>query len=305
MAQDTCSIAGCDRPHYCKTFCSPHYQRWRQHGDPGRVEVMFQQAGRTCTVEGCDKPLACRDMCDNHYNRWKRHGDPLAVVVERFRSSTGTCLMEGCGGKPVARGYCSGHAARIRKTGDPGSATVGPKIKGTCTLDDCDRPHSAGGYCSTHYARVRRGVPLDKPLHDRRPPQERDAQGRKWCITCATWKPAAEFRADRRAIDGLMTRCDPCQHQMTNLKKYGLNSERYAEILAGQGGGCAICGRLPGATAKKFHVDHDHRCCPVGSSCGKCVRGILCGPCNSGIGLLGDDPDRVRAAAVYLSGELW
>ncbi|QOC59453.1 endonuclease VII [Microbacterium phage AnnaLie] len=51
---------------------------------------------------------------------------------------------------------------------------------------------------------------------------------------------------------------------------------------------CAVCG----ATHKRFHVDHDH-------ATGQ-VRGLLCGPCNQTLGLMQDDPARLRAAAAYL-----
>lgn len=42
----------------------------------------------------------------------------------------------------------------------------------------------------------------------------------------------------------------------------------------------------------KLHVDHDH-------VSGK-MRGLLCQKCNHGIGLMGEDPDRLRRAARYL-----
>ena len=52
--------------------------------------------------------------------------------------------------------------------------------------------------------------------------------------------------------------------------------------------------------SEQKNVDHDHDCCPGQSSCGKCIRGLLCLTCNRALGLLKDDPMRVRAAADYL-----
>ena len=67
----------------------------------------------------------------------------------------------------------------------------------------------------------------------------------------------------------------------------------YEALLAAQGGRCAICGTdTPGTIQRFFALDHDH---VTGA-----IRGLLCYRCNIGIGNLGDDPDRLEAAARYL-----
>lgn len=84
-------------------------------------------------------------------------------------------------------------------------------------------------------------------------------------------------------------------------QKYTLSKEQYAALLQAQGGGCAICGTdRPGNRSQLLNVDHDHACCPGGKSCGECVRGLLCAPCNVGLGAFRDNPDRMVAAAAYL-----
>ncbi len=80
------------------------------------------------------------------------------------------------------------------------------------------------------------------------------------------------------------------------LAKYGLSVDGYNSMLLEQGGVCAICRRpesqVMKGTRQSLTVDHDHE---TGH-----VRGLLCGNCNRGMGQLGDDAVRLRAAAEYL-----
>jgi hypothetical protein len=63
-----------------------------------------------------------------------------------------------------------------------------------------------------------------------------------------------------------------------HLKHYfGVTIEWYEEQFAKQDGRCRICLRR---SATRLHVDHDHSCCPGRKSCGKCLRGLICGECN-------------------------
>ena len=84
-------------------------------------------------------------------------------------------------------------------------------------------------------------------------------------------------------------------------KQYGITVDEFDAILVAQGGGCAICGTTVPGGRGQFHVDHDHDCCPKARSCGKCIRGLLCGNCNVGIGMLGDSADRIASALSYLT----
>lgn len=74
---------------------------------------------------------------------------------------------------------------------------------------------------------------------------------------------------------------------------YGIEMAEYDAMLAAQGGVCAICKGPHRGVGKRLHVDHCH-------DTGK-VRGLLCGNCNTFIGLAEHDPHRLRQAIAYLS----
>ena len=64
-------------------------------------------------------------------------------------------------------------------------------------------------------------------------------------------------------------------------------------MLNDQGGSCFICNAERGdKTRDKLFVDHCH-------TSGE-VRGLLCGRCNTAIGMLEDDPSLVTKALNYL-----
>jgi hypothetical protein len=82
---------------------------------------------------------------------------------------------------------------------------------------------------------------------------------------------------------------EPRPRNVAMLKhQYGLTLEGFEALVAKNEGRCWICRDF----ADPPCVDHCHQT-------GK-VRGILCRDCNTGIGRLGDDPKRLRAAIKYL-----
>lgn len=78
-----------------------------------------------------------------------------------------------------------------------------------------------------------------------------------------------------------------------NLRsRYNLSVDEYREILANQNNKCAICGCDINKKENRPHIDHNHLT--------NKIRGILCGNCNMGIGLLKDDINVIRNAVKYL-----
>lgn len=81
---------------------------------------------------------------------------------------------------------------------------------------------------------------------------------------------------------------------------YGLTLEQYYGMWEAQNNKCAICKKDLIEGKLGAHVDHDHTCCSGKTSCGKCIRGILCFDCNNGIERFKDNPALCREAALYL-----
>lgn len=136
----------------------------------------------------------------------------------------------------------------------------------------------------------------------------------KVCSRCKLQKGVDEFYACKNTRDGLNSWCKKCNSEYV-AQRYKNNPGKFAEArrrnrfrlseeaFRAMGDSCWICGTSePGGFGKKsFSIDHDHACCPGASmSCGRCVRGLLCGGCNVGLGAFRDDPELLRKAADYL-----
>lgn len=78
-------------------------------------------------------------------------------------------------------------------------------------------------------------------------------------------------------------------HERRTEANFGITGDQYWLLYEAQDGRCFICQWARGVT-KRLAVDHDHKLCsdhPAEQGCVKCVRALLCGPCNQMIGRLG------------------
>lgn len=146
----------------------------------------------------------------------------------------------------------------------------------------------------------------------------------KTCNKCGVLKPVSDFYKDRAMNDGHSSICKTCKtatvykwrkenkpkynalaakwrdknpdkQHATDIKRiYGLSIERYNEMLTEQGCKCKICSKPhdPSLKRGRLYVDHCHKSGEV--------RGLICGACNSAIGLFNDDVDLIARAIAYV-----
>lgn len=145
--------------------------------------------------------------------------------------------------------------------------------------------------------------------------------GTKICAKCRKSQPPENFSKDAARRDQLFLYCRSCegvrlarhyQKQIATpegrsarrrnawvrlMQSRGMSAKQYEDMLADQGGTCAICHRAEtfigrGGSVRPLSVDHDHET--------GVIRGLLCHACNMAIGLAGEDPERLEEAANYL-----
>lgn len=155
-----------------------------------------------------------------------------------------------------------------------------------CSFDGCEYPIQSKGLCNSHYAQMARGVQL-RPVRRVRPAE--GPGGSLFCDGCEQYLSRDQFNKAPGNATGYNRKCKACRRVQRLREKYGGISDPLF--------GCEICG-----SEDNLHVDHDHACCPGPMTCGKCFRGWLCSNCNTSLGLMKDDPERLRKAAKYLEG---
>src|SRR5690606_11841718 len=172
-----------------------------------------------------------------------------------------------------------------------------------CSFPACPREHYSKGYCQYHARQHREGKTLTpapawraaaswkKSAEDRVDPET----GKRWCTICKRWLSADQFGANRATADGVHYHCSRC----ASLARFSLTSIEYEQMLEAQGGVCKLCGGV-NDDGRSLAVDHDHSCCPEMSSCGKCIRYLLCYRCNMALGYFRDNPEVCEKAADYL-----
>lgn len=243
---------------------------------------------RLCSFPDCSRPLRCKGYCDAHYTQHRRGQEliPIGQHLEELKARPKPpCDFPNCGRPLWSKGLCSSHYVQhrsgkeLKPIGQHMEALKSPKPQ--CLFEGCietSRSHKIN-YCYTHYRQLRKGQEL---------------------------KPIGQYLEDAKARVCTTEGCDEphiskgyCQRHYNLWRRYKMTQEQLDSIMQSQGNVCAICNTdEPGK--KGWCVDHNHSCCKSRKTCGKCRRGILCSPCNTGLGQLKDNILNIKLAEEYL-----
>lgn len=223
-----------------------------------------------CDVPHCNDIANSRQhgsFCDPHYQIKYRGGDPYTRIITGSRIRL-KCWVEDCPKRANTQGLCNAHNKRAKEGKLPVPEELGVKLNPPCTFDTCEKLQTAGGYCKGHYNQLKKGVTL-QPL-------------REWGVY-STGEYTCEFRSCRKPAisQGL------CEGHKAKLHIYKITKDelfQLHEVGKCYNPGCEETARL--------NIDHNH-------DTGK-VRGLLCGPCNTSLGFLKEDRERIAGLIGYL-----
>lgn len=112
------------------------------------------------------------------------------------------------------------------------------------------------------------------------------------CMKIYDSKPEQVAKRKPRRTAYIKTEAGKLQSRKQHLKRtFGLTLEEYDQMFEEQNGVCAICGRI-NDNGRRLCVDHNH-------TTGQ-VRALLCTNCNTAIGLLNEDKQRISSVIDYL-----
>ena len=227
-----------------------------------------------CEVENCGAPTATTKvtMCRGHQEVVKGGRDKGSKRSKRRKlEEVRTCSKAECNNPAEAKGLCRSHYAKLKN----------PAKKKTCLGEECD-VKTVNGYCSRHVKQM-------------------DKYGFTWGKTYPKER-VEEWKNSKRA-DCNVYNCGEkvssggsnfCKKHRNDFSRKNCSEEFYVQIMSIEK--CESCGEQG-----RLVVDHDHSCPhKADEMCEGCIRGRVCNGCNSSLGLLGEDINRILALADYL-----
>lgn len=238
-----------------------------------------------CAETGCKWEVFEQGVCRHHYRVDRKAGSIPYVRIAITR-----CEAPGCEEVSTSLRLCKRHYGQFARHGyregfkfdtvrGGGASASGLPDPSVCKTEGCESPrwNKRLGLCTLHYGRYIHSV--ERRAADRKNECSVKDCGRAKLVTSKICKRCNQFRF-----------------------RYNLTVEQVFFYMANRS-----CGNPGCDTVGPYHMDHAHECCPPGKfpqtskvSCGKCVRGWLCAPCNKALGMTQEDPARLQGLLDYL-----
>jgi Recombination endonuclease VII len=179
---------------------------------------------------------------------------------------TKICLFDNCVKEHYAHGYCEGHNKQIIRGVELKPLKSPRRIveKKICSYNKCKNFSTARGYCHGHYQQFISGNGFAEI-------KTRWINEGNICEVNGCDRPAK--------CKGL---CSACYRR---FQKYNITREQLISLKYI----CEVCGETEWS---ELHIDHDH---VTGA-----FRGVLCRPCNTSLGQLCEDVDRIVKLSEYV-----
>ena len=160
----------------------------------------------------------------------------------------------------------------------------------SCVVEECNSPikESRREYCSAHLARFYKYGTATPSVK---------------CVGCKEMfifsGPAIDkHQYCNKCYSILKTHAAYIPVHPESVTRHHITIVQFLKILISQDFSC-FCGKsFP--PKSRITIDHDHKCCAKGYSCGKCVRGLLCSRCNTVIHHLEDNSHLFEVLGGYL-----
>lgn len=255
-----------------------------------------------CEVENCTRE-ATRELCPPH-GKDVRLGR-IPSKQHWFTQPNPKCNIDGCdrvssakkGNRPCHVHYCQFNSGK-----DPAQVrgkTENGGQKPMCSVEGCQMDSKAKGKCVNHYqnskyqkvtslcpedgckVRMRSGV---ETCARHRPKPEKPKPPVKICTTPRCGK---DFRTWNDNLD-------QCGTHHRDMRAKGLSREQYQDVK--QVNSCEVCGDTTNLVVDHKHGHHETK----REMCPKCIRGVLCSPCNSALGYARENEETLRGLITYL-----
>lgn len=243
--------------------------------------ISFMPVNSECFVSHCSRIAQSSkpdSYCKYHYYKsWQgKNPEDYSLTApsesDRPKMNETECLVQGCNVPAASGGVCSSHYVAIRRGQRPAPKGANVRVADECALEGCNKASSANGLCHTHYSRWKfQGKP------------DIDTMKVDWAVKSECLVAGCERLSKT-------TKLQLCANHAAAVNTYGLSVESAVAIYAikeCQNSGCSNTDRL--------HIDHDHEA--------GVVRGVLCGNCNSALGLLGESKSRAHGLFDYVAAD--